>query len=318
MGCFKPSCCRPPEPGLSRRQRRKALRSPARRTGFPAVGHENIPSHCPCSYHRESLCSAGDNVNSYPGNRGKQLGLFGILHGAAACLPREQGPAGPGRRRFSGAITNLPHRPLAGHRAGKSVAAQGKNLYLRQTNVVAEGCGVVCGVGDFTPASSPEAQGPVLTLKGQAAAMVGARAGCMAGQGPGVPLGAAPGLVLARQGLLSKSWPKKAGGWHGRLLPPLHCRQAVLVRPAWGGQQVQGLHGFILSAPAGALGLTLVAEAGRAQPCMSPKAQKWLGKGGRGALSAPTSLPGGRWDALLLQKRFYLYSEHLCHALRFL
>lgn len=204
MGCFKPSCCGPPEPGLSRRQCRKALRSPARRTGFPAVGHENIPSHCPCSYHKESLCSAGDNVNSYPGNRGKQLGLFGILHGAAACLPCEQGPAGPGRRRFSGAITNLPHRPLAGHRGGKSVAAQGKNLYLRQTNVVAEGCGVVCGVGDFTPASSPEAQGPVLTLKGQAAAMAGQR------WVPGLAawLGRALGCILGQ---------RQAWCWQGRV-----------------------------------------------------------------------------------------------------
>lgn len=76
MGHYEPGCYRPLEPGLSHRQRRKVLCSPARRTGFPAAGHENIPSHCPHSYHRESLCSARDSVNSYPGNRGKQLGFL--------------------------------------------------------------------------------------------------------------------------------------------------------------------------------------------------------------------------------------------------
>lgn len=126
---------------------------------------------------------------------------------------------------------------------------------------------------------------------------------------PGVGKAGSVIKVLAQE---SKGLAREA------VLPPLHCHQAVLVRPAWGGQQIQGLCGFIPSAPAGALRLTLVAEAGRAQPCMSPKAQKWLVKGGKGALRAPTSLPGGRWDAPLLQKWFYLYSERLCHALCFL
>lgn len=48
----------------------------------------------PC--HGESLCSAGDNVNSYPGNQGKQGRLFGVLREAAARLPHQTGlaPAG--------------------------------------------------------------------------------------------------------------------------------------------------------------------------------------------------------------------------------
>lgn len=165
MGRYEPGCYGPLEPGLSHRQRRKVLCSPARRTGFPAAGHKNIPSHCPYSYHRESLCSARDNVNSYPGNQGKQLGFFGILHGAAACLPCEQGPAGTGRRCFSWALMNLPGQLLVGHQGGKSVAAQGKNLYLRQTSVVATGR--VCS-SQFS-----RNMGLLLALGGQVAAMAG-------------------------------------------------------------------------------------------------------------------------------------------------
>lgn len=53
-----------------------------------------FPLSPPC--HGESLCSAGDNVNSYPGNQGKQGRLFGILREAAACLPQQQGLARAG------------------------------------------------------------------------------------------------------------------------------------------------------------------------------------------------------------------------------
>lgn len=85
------------------------LRAP-RATARPQTGQENaafpskthriscsrsrkhtFPLSLPC--HGESLCSAGDNVNSYPGNQGKQGRLFGILREAAACLPHQKGLA---------------------------------------------------------------------------------------------------------------------------------------------------------------------------------------------------------------------------------
>lgn len=50
-----------------------------------------FPLSPPC--HGESLCSAGDNVNSCPGNQGKQGALFGILREAAARLPQQTGLA---------------------------------------------------------------------------------------------------------------------------------------------------------------------------------------------------------------------------------
>lgn len=110
-----------------------------------------FPLSPPC--HGESLCSAGDNVNSYPGNQGKQGRLFGILREAAARLPHQTGLALGGTAALM--ATNEPPSLAVGWPLRWKICGsptEKKNLNLRQTTV----CG---GGGEERTPSSPSEDG---------------------------------------------------------------------------------------------------------------------------------------------------------------
>ena len=149
------------------------------------------------------------------------------MRGAAACLPCEQGPARTGRRCFSWALMTLPGQPLVGHQGGKSVAAQGKNLYLRQTSVV--------GRGRACSSQLSRNVGSLLALGGQAAAMAGRQwVPHLAGHWAG-PCGASwvsAGPHCGGRSPASKVWPGGVGSaWEAIL-----TTSSITPEETWGGQ----------------------------------------------------------------------------------
>lgn len=120
---------RPLEQQPGRRQGRKMLRSPARRTGFPAVGQENTPSHCP-SRVTGSPCAPPETM-SVPTLATKE-NKKGFLAFCAKLPPASLTRKARHRERWpsSWPLTNVPRQPLVGCWGGKYVAAQGKTLSL--------------------------------------------------------------------------------------------------------------------------------------------------------------------------------------------
>lgn len=118
-------CCRPLELQPGHRQCRKMLRSPARRTGFPAAGQENIPSHCP--RHVTGSPCAPLGTMSIPTlatkeNKESCLAFYAKLLPASLTRKARHWETRPS----SWPLMNVPRQPLVGCRGGKSVTAQGK------------------------------------------------------------------------------------------------------------------------------------------------------------------------------------------------
>lgn len=130
------------------------LRSPARRTGFPAAGQENIPSYCPRHVTGSPCAPLGTMSTPTLATKENKDGCLAFY----AKLP----PASLTRQAWhrqgrppSWPLMSRPPWPLVGPRGGKSVAAPGKkkkSLKLRQTSV----CG---GGGEERTASSPSERG---------------------------------------------------------------------------------------------------------------------------------------------------------------
>lgn len=118
-GCAAPA----PQPGHG--QGREMLRSPARRTGFPAAGQENIPSHCP-RHVTGSPCAPLGTMSTptlaTKENKDGCLAFYAKLPPASLSSKAWHGQGRPP----SWPLMSFPPWPLVGPGGGKSVAAPGK------------------------------------------------------------------------------------------------------------------------------------------------------------------------------------------------
>lgn len=113
MHHIQAGCCGPPEPQPGCRQGRKMLHSTARRTGFPAAGQENTPSHCPCRVTGSPCAPPGTiSVPTLATKENKEGFLAFCVKLPPASLTRK---ARYGERRPSSwLLTNVLRQPLVG------------------------------------------------------------------------------------------------------------------------------------------------------------------------------------------------------------
>lgn len=125
--------CGAPAPQPGHGQGRKMLRSPARRTGFPAAGQENIPSHCP-RHVTGSPCAPLGTMSTptlaTKENKDGRLAFYAELPPASLTRQAWHRQGRPPSR----PLMSLPRWPLVGPEGGKSVAAPGKKKSQLKTN----------------------------------------------------------------------------------------------------------------------------------------------------------------------------------------